>query len=106
MCIASSRFSAKLCLENSAKHITVPSTEKLCLAKIGYQPNCYVMYIASSWFSAQFCSEDKFTKQYFLLSSFIGPSCIEVAMFSGFTAMITIYREYKTCKWIETNLKE
>ena len=29
--------------------------ELLCLAKIGYQRNCHVMYIACSWFSAQFC---------------------------------------------------
>ena len=39
------------------------STEYLRLAKIGYQPNCHVMYIASGRFSANFCLADKFAKQ-------------------------------------------
>ena len=34
---------------------TVKSAEILCLSKIGYQPNCHVIYIAYGRFSAQFC---------------------------------------------------
>ena len=33
----------------------------LRLAQIGYQPNWRVIYVASSWFSAQFCLAVKFT---------------------------------------------
>ena len=34
-----------------AKHTNLLSTGYLCLAKIGYQPNGHVMYLASSWYS-------------------------------------------------------
>ena len=49
-----------------AKHTNLLSTEYLCLVKIGYQPIPIVIYIASNWFSAQFCLEDEFAKQYIL----------------------------------------
>ena len=38
------------------------------LRKIGYRPNCHVMFIASGWFSVKFCSEN-FAKQDVLLSN-------------------------------------
>ena len=53
-------------MTGTVKRTILLSTKKLCLAKIGYQPNCHVMYIASDWSSAKFCLADKFTiKQYF-----------------------------------------
>ena len=57
---------------NSAKQFSgkqISEHRKVMLSKIGYQPNCHLMYISSSWFAAQFCLADKFDKQYFWLSS-------------------------------------
>ena len=50
----------------TAEHTDLLSSEKLCLAKIGYQPKCHTMYIASGWFSAKFCLADKFAKQKYM----------------------------------------
>ena len=54
-----------------ANYMELLSSECLCLATIGYQPNFHVMYITSSWSSAQFCLAYKLSKQYFLYE--IGP---------------------------------
>ena len=46
----------------------------MLIAKIGYQQNCHVMYIASGGLRAKFCLGDKFAKQYFLLNKWaLGP---------------------------------